>query len=157
MKGNFLNLSFNGVIINLLLSSMRLLGNEYGYHLESDEKCFVWWAESTYKIMQEDPVPDRMKEVQLFVASNENESIQLVLYPHATLLNLTIRPNELVSGSGDVIQAGHYSVRQVEYIQVTRPTDDYGKPGWYPDPLPLLKEPVQLDKGVNHPFFIIKY
>ena len=154
MKGNFLNLCFPGVIVTLLLSSMQLLGNEYGYYLERDEKCFIWWAESTYKIMRQDPLPDKMKEVQLFVASNENESIQLVLYPHTKLLNLTIKPNELVSESGDIIQAGQYSVRQVEYIQVTRPTDDYGKPGWYPDPLPLLKEPVQLDKGLNHPFFI---
>ncbi len=105
--------------------------------------------------MQQDPVPDgKINEVQLFAASNEYESIQVVLFPHETLRNMTITTNDFKSKSGDVISAGQFTVRQVEFVQVTRPTDDYGKPGWYPDPLPFFQESTDLEKNINHPFYI---
>ncbi len=155
MKGNFLNPVISGVIIMFLLHVNSTYCADYGYSLGNDEKCSVWWAEGAYKIMQQDPVPDgKINEVQLFAASNEYESIQVVLFPHETLLNLTITVNDFKSKSGDVISAGQFSVRQVEFVHVTRPTDDYGKPGWYPDPLPLLQQSTDIEKNINHPFYI---
>jgi len=155
MKGIFFKLFLSSLFIMMLLSRMTATGADYGYSLGDDEKCSVWWAEGIYKIMQQDPVPDgKMNEVQLYTASNEYESMQVVITPHTTLHNLTIKPNDLISESGDVISANQFSVRRVEFVQVIRPTDDYGKPGWYPDPLPMFMEPVELEKNVNHPFFI---
>lgn len=155
MKGNFLNPAISGLIIMFLLHGNSTFCADYGYSLGNDEKCSVWWAEGAYKIMQQDPVPDgKINEVQLFAASNEYESIQVVLFPHETLRNMTITTNDFKSKSGDVISAGQFTVRQVEFVQVTRPTDDYGKPGWYPDPLPLFQESTDLEKNINHPFYI---
>ena len=65
-----------------------------------------------------------------------------------------IKTADLRSGAGAVISKEHFTVRKVEYIEVVRPTDDYGKPGWYPDPLPILSEPINLQTGKNNAFFI---
>ena len=32
-------------------------GAEYGYLLNDDAMCSVWWAEGAYKIAKDDPVP----------------------------------------------------------------------------------------------------
>jgi len=128
---------------------------DYGYTLGNDGVCAVWWTEATYKVMQHDPAPDdKLKPVQIYSAGNEYESIQIVVYPSKDLRNFRIIPGDLRSDAGAVIGSDQITVRKVEYVHVIRPTDDYGKPGWYPEPLPLMEKPVELTQGKNHPFFI---
>jgi hypothetical protein len=45
-------------------------------------------------------------------------------------------------------------VLQVAYVDVTRPTDETGIAAPWPDPLPPLKGPIDLEGGRNHPFWI---
>jgi len=139
----------------LLIAGMSARAAGYGYKLGTDESCDVWWAEGTYKIMQTDPVPaGQLVPLQIYAAANEYESVQLIVFPHKTMHGFSIKVGDLRSGSEASISEGQITLRKVEYIEVVRPTDDYGKPGWYPDPLPLLKEPIDLQTGKNHPFFI---
>ena len=155
MKSNFFYLVLSGFMMVFLLQGNHTLSADYGYFLGTENECSLWWAEGVYKVMQQDPVPDgKIMDIELFAASNEYESAQVVIFPHQTLRNFRISIQELRSKSGQLIPVEQFSVRRVEYVEVTRPTDDYGKPGWYPDPLPLYNEPLDLEKGVNHPFYI---
>jgi hypothetical protein len=139
----------------LLIAGLNAQAVDYGYRLGTDDLCAVWWAEGTYKIMQSDPVPPgKAVPLQIAAAANEFESVQVVVLPYKAMNGFTVKTTDLRSGSGDLISKKQITVRKVEYIQVVRPTDDYGKPGWYPDPLPLLSEPMDLQTGQNHPFFI---
>jgi len=139
----------------MLHAGLKTSAADYGYRLGTDDLCAVWWAEGTYKIMQSDPVPPgKIAPLQIFAAANEFESVQVVVLPYEAMNGFTVKTTDLRSESGDIISNKQIAVRKVEYIQVVRPTDDYGKPGWYPDPLPLLSEPMDLQTGQNHPFFI---
>ena len=127
----------------------------YGYKIGTDASCNVWWAEGVYKILRNDPVPaGKIVPIRISAAANEYESVQVVVQPFKPMDGFTLLPGDLRSGTGAIIPGEQMTVRKVEYIQVVRPTDDYGKPGWYPDPLPLLKGPTNLEEGMNHPFFI---
>ena len=139
----------------MLLAGLKTRAADYGYRLGTDDLCAVWWAEGTYKIMQSDPVPPgKVVPLQISAAANEFESVQVVVLPYKDMNGFMVKTTDLRSESGDIISKKQITVRKVEYIQVVRPTDDYGKPGWYPDPLPLLSEPMDLQTGQNHPFFI---
>jgi hypothetical protein len=155
MKLNILKVLFPFISVAVLLTGINTLAAEYGYKIGTDDLCAVWWAEGTYKIMHEDPVPDgKPVPIQIAAAANEFESVQVVVLPYNAMRGFTIKTADLRSVSGAVIPREYFTVRKVEYIEVVRPTDNYGKPGWYPDPLPLFNEPINLQTGKNHPFFI---
>ncbi len=139
----------------LLLAGLNTRAADYGYAIGSDESCAVWWAEGAYKIMQNDPIPEgKPIPLQILAAVNEFESVQVIVLPYKAMNGFAIKAADLRSGSGAIISNKQITVRKVEYIEVVRPTDGYGKRGWYPDPLPLLDEPINLQTGKNQPFFI---
>jgi len=155
MKPKMLKKLFPLMGVILLLTGLNMEAEEYGYNLGGDDLCDVWWAEGIYKIMPEDPVPaGGIVPLKISAAANEFESVQVVVLPHQAMHGFTINTEDLKSGTGATISKKHFTIRKVEYIQVIRPTDDYGKPGWYPDPLPLLSEPIDLQTGKNQPFYI---
>jgi hypothetical protein len=44
----------------------------YGYIIGSDKACTVWWAEGTYKVMRDTPVPEKKdSEIKMWSAKNE--------------------------------------------------------------------------------------
>ena len=139
----------------LLLNETQTYAADYGYKLGNDDRCSVWWAEGAYKVMQNDPVPSgKAIPVQLKSAKNENESFQIILNPHSDIRNLTIKMEDLKDKAGNIVPAGNITIREVVYVHVLRPTDDYGKAGWYPDPLPVLEAPINLSADKNYPFWI---
>jgi hypothetical protein len=155
MKFSIINILSSSLIALMLFDGMLTKAADYGYNLGNDESCALWWAEGTYKIMQQDPIPNgKIQPVKMHAAGNEYESIQIVLRPHETMSNFKIEFQDFKSESGGIIAAGNITVRKVEYVHVIWPTDDYGKPGWYPDPLPLFYGPIDLEKDRNHPFYI---
>jgi hypothetical protein len=127
----------------------------YGYMIGSDSLCSIWWAEGAYKVMRDAQVPERKdNEVKLWSAGNEYESLILVARPSVRMDNFRIEVTPLVNPSGNFIDAGNISVRMVGYVKVTRPTDAYAFPGWWPDPLPLYEKPQTLYPAENQPFWI---
>lgn len=155
MKINLFQRLFPLVFVFQFLMGMNIGALDYGYLLYSDEQCDVWWAEGAYKVMRDDPVPSgSIVPLHISAAANEFESVQVVVYPHKGLDGFSLILSDLRSGSGAVIHQEELVARKVEYIKVIRPTDVYGKPGWYPDPLPLLNRPLDLPAGENQPIFI---
>ena len=155
MRPSMLKIFIPLMVVVVLLSGLKTRAADYGYTIGADESCAVWWAEGTYKIMQNDPLPaGEPIPLQISAAANEFESVQVVVLPYKAMNGFTIKAADLRSGSGAIISKNQITARKVEYIEVVWPTDGYGKQGWYPDPLPLLDEPINLQTGKNHPFFI---
>lgn len=126
----------------------------FGYPVSSSPSATLWWAEGTYKIMRDMPAPQgKAKVIGIAAARNEWESFQVVVAPARDLAKVKVSVTDLSSKAGKV-PSSEITVRKVEYVPVTHPTDSYGKEGLWPDPLPAYKVPEDLTAGRNHPFWV---
>jgi hypothetical protein len=142
----------------LMLTRSEALGNEFGYFISSDSLCTIWWAEGAYKIFRSDPIPvykDTL--INLFSARNEYEPFLLVLKPEVRLKNVRIEISDLTNENGKKLSAGNISIKHVEYVNVTKPTDEFGRAASWPDPLPLYEGPFTCYRAENHPLWITVY
>ena len=148
----------------LLLQAMAALAQQvdpyhsstggFGYPVSSSAEATVWWAEGTYKIMQDMEAPQgKASGVRIWSARNEWESFQVVIRPDQELKGLEVSLSDFKSKKA-TLPSEAFSVRKVEYVQVKHPTDSYGKAGLWPDPLPTYFKPEDLAPGRNHPFWI---
>lgn len=155
MKPQFIIITGLIFLFALLINITHVHATDYGYSLGNDAHCAVWWAEGAYKVMWDDPAPvGKVIPVRLKSAKNEYESFQLILQPHKEIRKLSITINTLKDDAGHSLSKSDISIRKPTYVHVIRPTDDYGKIGWYPDPLPVMEGPVDLDAGKSHPFWL---
>jgi len=128
----------------------------YGQRLpESSGQVGLWWASSGWKINPDKPMPEtKGKAVVIRAARNEAEAAQLVVRPASHLKNFTVRAGPLPGPGNAVIPAENIEILKVRYVNVTKPTDKSSIPGPWPDPLPPLTGPVDLEANQNQPFWI---
>ncbi len=127
----------------------------YGYRLPEGPLGPLWWAEGAYKVMREDPLPATPSPgVFLSAAGGEFEPFLLVLRPPARVDDVRVVASDLAGPGGAVLPAAAVSVKHVEYVRVTQPTDAGGRAGWWPDPLPPVDGPFAAAGGENHPLWI---
>ncbi len=106
----------------------------------------LWRASSGWKIPRNRPVPTRRANaLELAVAANEAEAVQLVLTPVETVSNVTVEV-EVPPLSAQALR--------VAYLRVDDPVDHTVLSGEYPDPLPPQRGPMTIRSGVNQPFWI---
>ncbi|MBN1506482.1 MAG: DUF4091 domain-containing protein [Sedimentisphaerales bacterium] len=121
----------------------------------SSERVGLWWAPSGWKIPRERELPSDKSEAMLIrAAKNEVEAAQFVLRPAAALKGLTITAGSLTGPAGARIDMSNVEVLEVRYVNVTRPTDRSSVAGYWPDPLPPPKGPIDLEAGRNQPFWV---
>lgn len=143
------------IVLFSLVSFSGLSFAQYGYLLSDDSLCSIWWAEGAYKIMKDNPLPEEKGErVNLFCAINEYEPFQLVLLPKKRMDKVRIESSAFYNVSGYRIMPEDISICHVEYVTVLTPTDQYGSPGEWPDPLPPYDGPFTAFAGENHPLWI---
>jgi hypothetical protein len=128
----------------------------YGERLPgSTEQVGLWWASSGWKVGQDRAVPKaRSDAVLIRAAKKEAEAAQLVVRPAAALKGLVLEAGALTASGGQTIAAQNIDILEVRYVHVTRATDKSTTPGYWPDPLPPLKKPFDLQAGKNQPFWI---
>jgi len=128
----------------------------YGQLLaESTEQVSLWWASSGWKISQDRPLPGaKGQAIVVRAARNEAEAAQLVIRPGVSLKDLTVRAEVLTGPDGTIIPAENIEVLRVRYVNVTHPTDKSSVPGFWPDPLPPFKGPIDLEAGKNIPLWV---
>lgn len=127
----------------------------YGYLVRGGPPCAVWWAEGAYKVMRDDPVAVAVQGlVRLAAARNEYEPFLLVIRPSVRMDAVRVAAGVLTGERGGTIAAADISVRHVEYVKVTVPTDAMGQAGWWPDPLPPYDGPFTAAADENHPLWI---
>jgi hypothetical protein len=121
----------------------------------SSEQVGLWWTSSCWKIGRERDLPQaRGQAVVIRAARNEAEAAQLVIRPKAALKGLTVTAGALTGPEGAIIPARNVEILEVRYVNVTRPTDKSAVAGLWPDPLPPLEGPLDLEAGKNQPFWI---
>jgi|GEM_PF-1722181 len=134
---------------NVAFTVPMLLAEKFGARLPSPPECQVWWAESTYKIAPDRGVPAKPGEaVRVAAAGNEYESFQIVLRPRREMKNVHIAVSPLRSGRRS-IGARNVRLFQVEWVNVERPSDSFGSPGPYPDPLVPITGPIDVPSDRN--------
>jgi len=131
----------------------------YGRQLPgSGDKVGLWWASSGWKISRDPSLragPEAKDQaIVIKTARNEAEAAQLVVRPTTALKALTIRAGELAGPGGAAIGAANVEVLEVRYVNIERPTDKSASPGLWPDPLPPLKGPIDLEANKNQPFWV---
>ncbi|MBN2594325.1 MAG: hypothetical protein JXA81_12525, partial [Sedimentisphaerales bacterium] len=121
----------------------------------STGKVGSWWASSGWKISRDKSLPVQMgKAIIIKAAGNEAEAAQLVVRPTVPLSGFTIKAEDLSGPGGAVISSESVEVFKVRYVNVERPTDKSSVLGFWPDPLPPLKGPIDLEQNKNQPFWI---
>lgn len=127
-----------------------------GYRLAQTNGVAVWWCESGWKIARSSQPPMTevpVKPVAVSAARGEFEAAQVLIRPESDrqLVSADVSP---LTGPGG--QAGRISVRvdELAYVHVTRPTDGSCVADWYPDPLPPLTLPRDLQADVNLPLWL---
>ncbi|MHC4463659.1 MAG: DUF4091 domain-containing protein [Planctomycetota bacterium] len=121
----------------------------------STEKVGLWWASSGWKISRQKPLPKKTGQaIVIRAARSEAEAAQFVVRPIVFLSGFTVRPEVLNGPAGNTIPAKNVEVLKVQYVTIERPTDKSSVPGPWPDPLPLLKGPINLQAGKNQPLWI---
>jgi len=128
----------------------------YGEALPAtSEQVGLWWASSGWKISRTRPTPTaESRAVVIRAAKNEAEAAQIVLRPREALRGLTVRAEALAGPAGAVIAAENIDILRVRYVPVTQPTDSTGTVAPWPDPLPPLAGPIDLEAGKNQPLWV---
>jgi len=121
----------------------------------SGQKAGLWWASSGWKISPAKALPNsKSPAILICAARNEAEAAQLVVRPAALLKGLTVQGGALTGPGGATIPAASVEVLEVRYVNVERATDKSSVPALWPDPLPPLKEPLDLEANKNQPFWV---
>lgn len=133
-----------------------LYATHYGAQLpDSNAAVGLWCASSGWKVSRNRPVPAaRADALAIAAATNETEAAQFVITPRQPLTDFTVTAGDLRTPQGQVFQATNITVLRVGYVPVTRPTDELGGAGLWPDPLLPLRGPLTLEAGVNQPFWV---
>ena len=119
------------------------------------EAVALWWAASGWKVPRGRAVPTARGEALLIrAAGNEAEAAQLVLRPTGALRGLTVTPSALQGPGQASLPAACLDVLKVRYVPVTQKTDSTGVIADWPDPLPPLRQPLDLEAGVNQPLWV---
>ena len=139
------------VIIHLLLSDFVFSQRKL---LKSDDGCNIWYAGSTIKVMKYDNAPDEYGKIELYAAKNEYESFQIVLNSKREIDKMNVFVSDLMNETGNKIGKENIFIKKVEYVKVTKPTDDYGKKDYYPDPLPPVTSAFKVYPSINTPVWI---
>lgn len=167
-RGIFLAVILLGSGIVGRASSHDYLNQQYGQVLggstlvgANDDSPVLWWASSGWKIGRDRALPTAKGEAILITAArNEAEAAQLVVRPNTALKGLRIAAGTLTGPDGAnhdsplQIDAACIEVLEVRYVNVTAPTDKSAVAGDWPDPLPPLTGPIDLEAGKNQPFWV---
>lgn len=135
----------------------HLASGGFGKVIDKSPGMSVWWCEGAYKVMRDTPLPSVQGDtIVLWSARNEYEPFQVVIKPASRVENCRVSVTDLTSDN-NIIDKQAISIRKVEYVHVTKPTDNYGYPGYWPDPLPQVNGPVTAFGGENTSFWITVY
>jgi len=130
--------------------------SHYGEGLPSpDPDVALWWATAGWRISRTRPAPSAAgRAVVIRLAGNESEGAQLVVRPERPLRELTAAVDALRTAAGDTLPAAAVQVLAVDYVAVQYASDEFGRTGLWPDPLPPLAQGVDVPAGVNQPLWL---
>ncbi|MFO7976452.1 MAG: DUF4091 domain-containing protein [Candidatus Hydrogenedentota bacterium] len=134
----------------------HLFETAYGERVPgSTEDVVLWRASSGWKVAKNRPTPSsRAETVEVRLARNEAESVQLVVSPQRALKGLTVTAGEFHGPDGATLPASAVDVLRVQYVEVALPTDSTGVAAPWPDPLPPLEGSIDVAANTNQPLWV---
>ena len=99
------------------------------------------------KVRRDVDLPTGVDAVELTAARNQAEVAQVVLRTSVPMVGPTVEATDLVGPPGSAPLSVELLLQH--YVEVVQPTTPAASPGWYPDALPPLTGPVELEPGVN--------
>lgn len=121
------------VSVCALLLTSTACGGKNGNNAKAE--ALIWSSPSTVKYMLDDaPVTDYGKEMNLSLAANEKESAQLTVTPEVNIKNYEISVSDLTGENGNIISKDNVSVFVEKYLNVSTVTTTF-RAGYYPDAL----------------------
>jgi len=129
--------------------------SSYGARLPSgDPGVRLWQASSGWKIPRGRRLPDKeSRELELQLAANETEALQLVVRPERELKNVVLKATALKCGDR-VLPESAVVIDRVGYVRIAQPTDSSGVIADWPDPVFPQQGGVTLAEGLNQPYWI---
>jgi len=122
----------------------------------SSDEVVLWGASSGWKVSRNRPAPrERGPALCIRAARNEHEAAQVVLRPSRRLDGLRVIPQALVRAEGGALAASAIGLFRVGYVPVEAPTDMLSAVAPWPDPLPPLDDPIDLNADENQPFWVL--
>ncbi|MFH1740155.1 MAG: DUF4091 domain-containing protein [bacterium] len=126
--------------------------------LPSSQSAPIWYAPNLEKIAKDEPVPSiEMNKAHISLARHEYEAFQVAICPAKDIEDVTVTFVPATKNGSASFDPENVSVSLVDYVEIEKTTDDYGTLGWWPDPLPKLREGVWAKAGENTAFWITVY
>lgn len=131
--------------------------SDYGRLLAQADGTRVWWCDATHKVPRQRIAPrEASPAAGLSAAKNDFEAVQIVVQPERPLRGLHASCSALKHvGSAATIAANEIQILRVYYHRVEHPTDGVGLRDWWPDALPPLTEPIDVEAESNQPLWIL--
>jgi len=130
---------------------------DYGERLvaRNDVGASFWWCSSGWKVGVEKALPTVTGScMRVSAARNEVEAVQVVVLSDRKVSSAKVTVQDLMGASGVRIPASQVSVREVRYLNITKPTDNSFSGGLWPDPLMPHGDGIAIEPNRNQPFWI---
>lgn len=128
-----------------------------GTWLVRNEPVSIWLSPVEQKVRPDAILPvDALTriDIPLNTASGEYEPAEIVLASSQGDYLEQISISELVGPDASTLGSSAWTIRQVDYVTITNPSDHASYLGPMPDPLPLLELPMELPQGKAQPLWL---
>ncbi|MDR0337831.1 MAG: DUF4091 domain-containing protein [Planctomycetaceae bacterium] len=128
-----------------------------GSIVTDSKRADLWWCEADWKISRDRISPDKTtaKPIRIFAAKNDVEGFQVVVRANGQpITGLTGTLTELKNKNGTTIPKDNVELLYAYYHFVHSKTDSTGKNDFWPDALPPLDKPINIETGQNQPIWV---
>jgi hypothetical protein len=137
--------------------------SDYGYSLQdtpnapNTSNASIWWAEADWKISRDRIPPDSktFKPIKISAPKNDVESFQFVIRPNnKPIQKLSGIVTDLKNSGGAIIPKEQVEILYAYYHYVHTKTDGTGIIDFFPDALPPLDKPIDIEPNQNQPIWV---
>jgi hypothetical protein len=122
-----------------------------------EEALNVGFTSPMNKVFFEKPIDfqgQMTEQTTIYLAKNEYEATQMVLFPQRDLKNVSVHISDLQADNGvGSIPSSDIEINPVGYVDLVWPEIGGNRRGWHPDPL-LPNQDIDLKKGIPQPYLI---
>ncbi len=110
----------------------------------------IWTAPIEEKVFHSNTAPVSSEPLQISAARGELEAFQIVVQSPSSE-QYTVEVSDLIREGGGVIPRGQVDLFRVDYVNITKLSDYYGRLGLWPDPLYPVSfgDPIEFPAGLN--------
>ncbi len=131
---------------------------DYGVSLENTGEPGLWWCDATHKVPRNRAQPTiSSKSALMRAARNDWEAVQIVVRSGRRLTGLEARISAFKGSAAGGGEIGNENIQilRAHYHFVDHPTDSTGVRDYWPDALPPMDAPIDVEAGQNQPLWVL--